>query len=94
MRLATANPSFTACRLSAYVPCMPLPGTILSCSMCSPRKTVDVSPEHVWLLVLHAHVDHGIPMEVLERMYLGVAIRYEDVEAAASAVTDLPKFPT
>ena len=26
-----------------------------------------------WLLVLHAHVDHGIPMEVLEQMYLGVA---------------------
>jgi hypothetical protein len=24
-------------------------------------------------LVLHAHVDHGIPMEVLEQMYLGVA---------------------
>ena len=32
-----------------------------------------MSPELAWLLVLHAHVDHGIPMEVLEQMYLGVA---------------------
>ena len=52
---------------------MRLPGTILSCSICSPKTTVDVSPEHVWLLVLHAHVDHGIPMEELERKYLGVS---------------------
>jgi len=29
--------------------------------------------EQPWQLVLHAHVDHGIPMEVLERMYLGVS---------------------
>ena len=29
--------------------------------------------EQPWLLVLHAHVDHGIPVEVLERMYLGVS---------------------
>jgi len=28
--------------------------------------------EQLWLQVLHAHVDHGIPMEVLEKMYLGV----------------------
>ena len=26
-----------------------------------------------WLLVLHVRVDHGIPMEVLEQMYLGVS---------------------
>jgi hypothetical protein len=52
---------------------MPLSGTILSCSIGSPITTVDVSPELAWLLVLHAHVDHGIPIEVLERMYLGVA---------------------
>ena len=37
-----------------------------------------------WLLVLLAHVDHGIPMEVLEQMYLGVAIGNEDVEAILS----------
>jgi hypothetical protein len=29
--------------------------------------------EQPWLLVLHAHVDHEIPMEMLEQMYLGVA---------------------
>jgi|GEM_PF-1842478 hypothetical protein len=46
---------------------------LLSCSICSPKTTVDVSPELAWLLVLHAHVDHGIPMEMLEQMYLGVA---------------------
>ena len=51
----------------------PLPGTLLSCSICSPKTTVDVSPELAWLLVLHAHVDHGIPMEILERMYLGMS---------------------
>ena len=63
---------------------MPLPGTILSCSICSPKTTVDVSPEHVWLLVLHAHVDHGIPMQMLEQMSLGGgATRNEDVEVAA-----------
>ena len=28
--------------------------------------------EQPWLLVLHAHVDHEIPMETLEQMYLGV----------------------
>jgi len=27
----------------------------------------------VWQLVLHAHVDHGIPIELLEQMYLGVS---------------------
>ena len=26
-----------------------------------------------WQPVLHGNVDHGIPMEVLEQMYLGVA---------------------
>jgi hypothetical protein len=27
-----------------------------------------------WQLVLHPHVDHGAPMEVLEQMYLGVGV--------------------
>ena len=26
-----------------------------------------------WLLVLHVRVDHGIPIELLERMYLGMS---------------------
>ena len=42
-------------------------------AICSPKTTVDVSPELAWLLVLHTHVDHGIPMELLEQMYLGVS---------------------
>jgi hypothetical protein len=29
--------------------------------------------EQPWLPVLHAHVDHGIPIELLEQMYLGVS---------------------
>ena len=28
--------------------------------------------EQPWLPVLHAHIDHGMPMELLEQMYLGV----------------------
>ena len=67
------HPLVYSLSLSAYVPCMPLPGIILSCSICSPRTTVDVSSELVWLLVLHAHVDHGISMDVLEQMYRGVS---------------------
>ena len=26
-----------------------------------------------WQLVLHAHIDHGIPIELLDQMYLGVS---------------------
>ena len=52
---------------------MPLPGTILSCLICSPRTIVDVLPELAWLLLLHAHVDQDISMELLEQMYLGVS---------------------
>ena len=48
-----------------------LPGTIFSGAICSPRTTVDASPELAWLLVLQ-DVGHGLPMEVLEQMYLGV----------------------
>jgi len=49
---------------------MLVPGA--SFEVCSRHRDV-VLRARPWQLVLHAHVDHGIPIEVLEQMYLGVS---------------------